>query len=211
MAALLVLAACSSGTELAGDGDEEDASDPGTDALPDEATDESTVEVDCGIEVAEDAEASTTCPIVDPESLGDCALPLGTVFDGTSCVSASGCACAAPACRAFASPAECARTCADAGRCDLAMIPRDDYPYLCTAGFCDALAFCLTGDVATLRDAVTTLFPSIYCGEDVDYRTCPDEPPCAVHGGYTRGEVLAAACPLTLLPGIDRPDCFIAF
>ena len=208
---MLVLAGCPSGADLTGDVADDDAGDREADALPDEASDESTFEVDCGIEVADDAGASTTCPIVDPASLGECTMPLGIVFDGMSCIPVSGCGCTAPSCRAFASLAECARTCAEAGRCNLAMIPLDDYPYVCTADFCDSISFCPTDDVATLQEALRTLYPSLRCGDDVYPSYCTTGLPCEVFGGYSRPEILASFCPVTLLPGIEHADCFIAF
>lgn len=49
---------------------------------------------------------------------GDCDLALGVAFDGTECVSRSGCGCAPDCDKFFPDMASCALACADAGHCN---------------------------------------------------------------------------------------------
>ena len=53
----------------------------------------------------------TTCTTVDPGSFGLCAMLIGVVFDGKSCVSASGCGCGTQCSAVFADLASCQKAC----------------------------------------------------------------------------------------------------
>ncbi len=55
--------------------------------------------------------APTTCTTVDPTSFGLCDMVIGVVFDGKSCVTASGCGCGKQCAQVFTDLATCQKAC----------------------------------------------------------------------------------------------------
>ena len=164
------------------------------------------------------------CPIQDPGSFGDCAMPLGVVFDGSSCVPASGCDCTGADCPAFDSIEECASQCGDAGACRA-----DDMPLVwgtetltCGDQNCgDRMTFCVSSDTDP-TGRLSQVMPDIgvdcvrsdggcHLRDPLDEADkCVDGDWCCTEHqatGYTDTE-LRQLCGITLMPGVKQATCF---
>ncbi len=138
---------------------------------------------------------------------GDCATPLGWIFDGDGCVALDGCDCG-PHCNAiFASASECGNSCAAAGECrsDLFIgkgLARGA-PFGVGTG-CDEVDICGGPSVA-----ITEILPNANCG-DRPYYPC-EGVHCSLgplHHPYTEEE-FEKLCAASLLPGVDLVACVL--
>lgn len=168
-------------------------------------------------------DATAGCRVQAPDAFGDCATPLGVVFDGTECVPASGCDCQGDDCPAFDSFEACATSCAAEGIYQPAHLPRvnSDETLSCDSYFCQGwAAFCSSAD-ADPTDRYDTLTPNLevtcsrqedsYC----DIAWIPAEGQCAgddwcceIRGAWSMNPALFEQMSrLSLLPTVKPGGC----
>jgi hypothetical protein len=154
------------------------------------------------------------CPLVTSGSLGNCGIPLGFAFNGESCTMITGCNCELPRCRVFQSRAECARKCAEAGRCNISKMPYSHLPGGRRTGvgdYCDAITFCTDEPTPETEDDLKILVPGIEC-PTTDHSDCSPSI-CGVSGvifnSHITTELYLQMCASTLLSEIFILGCTI--
>ncbi|RDV38740.1 hypothetical protein DV096_08005 [Bradymonadaceae bacterium TMQ3] len=230
IAAALALVACSDDVEPAApfeftepdapldtfDASDAETSSPDTDAAPDLPPAPHNV-----CDLSDPAPDSTPCPIQDPGAYGDCDAVLGVVFDGTQCVTASGCECQGDDCPAFDSLEACVTSCAQGGYCQTARLPH----YL--AGACpgetcfDLTSICAepSGQLADFETFLTDNLPgmNVRCTDSSDIcaattpspHTCLPDDWCCTFIASTPFDLPRhhSYCALTLLPNVRALGC----
>src|SRR5690554_2103624 len=207
-----------------------DTSDAAPDSSPQDATEDSenTQAPDTALppaehnicDVSDPAPDPTACPIQQPDAFGDCATPLGVVFDGTQCAIASGCDCDGEDCPAFDTLEDCATTCAQAGFCQAERLPH----YLngaCPGDSCfDLTTICAapSGELSEFEAFLEATLPELriscsentaICGVNIFPHTClPDGWCCTISGPYTFDLPRHQGyCAITLLPTVRALGC----
>jgi hypothetical protein len=138
---------------------------------------------------------------------GDCATPIGWGYNGSECVSFSGCSCA-PNCGQFFKDAfSCASTCGAAGKCDTtamhALYLAED-PFK-EGNHCDGVYLCAPDSD---KPALASLFPDMKC--DGQPGSCPTGGTCDVYyNGAVTAEKWDALCVASLLPEVDDITCVV--
>ena len=171
-------------------------------------------------ELSDPTPDTTPCPIQDPDAYGDCDAVLGVVFDGTQCVTASGCDCQGDDCPAFDTLEDCATSCAGAGYCQTERLtslltgacPGEDCFNLTT--ICAAPS----GELADFEAFLTNNLPDLrivcsenegLCGANIFPHTClPDDWCCTISGPYPFDRPRHHGhCAITLLPNTRALGC----
>jgi len=147
------------------------------------------------------------CDDLREVDFGDCATPLGWIFDGEACVPLSGCDCGANCDAVFLEPSECADACAAIGECRKDLLLGKgiiEGPYG-LGDFCDSFSIC--GDTSM---SVPDLLPSAQCIEDGNY-PCNGELSCSVDSTepMLTEDQLEKLCAASLLPGVNLVACVV--
>ena len=135
---------------------------------------------------------------------GDCEVFLGWGFDGSVCRRFSGCTCEPYCASLFPTAADCAVTCAAAGRCNTGALTGAGIAATFAEGdYCDDVLVCASGD---LEPDLATLLPlSGAC--QLNSLCWPLGCPTSLEGNI-EGDAWRGVCAATLVPDV-QVDCFI--
>lgn len=167
------------------------------------------------------------CPIVEAMSFGDCAQPLGYVFDGTQCIVANGCACedGDEGCPAFfESATACATACEEASYCQGDVLKLAAAQALeCKDISCsNNLVMCIASSENPNKriEGLLPQFGDVHCSQEESLRAfciiatdkdCPVGHWCCealASGGVIENDNQQGLCAVSLLEGASSMGCY---